>query len=188
MQWIPCSVIECSGFHAEWWNVSRLNEVDPMQLVVIDTDWMHGFHAVWLNALDSMQQCEMHPEWMQWIACSLAQWIPIECSGFHEAWLNALDPMQRCEMHPEWMKWNPCSVIECSWFHAVWRMYPNWMPYIPCSIVQWIPMECRGFTQCGPKVPDWMQGIPCSIIECSGFYAEWCNVSRLLKCIRCRLM
>ncbi|MFW1841255.1 hypothetical protein ACG9XS_22400 [Acinetobacter gyllenbergii] len=36
---------------------------------------------------------------MQWIPCSVAQWISIECSGFHAAWpngsrLNAVDSMQ----------------------------------------------------------------------------------------------
>ena len=79
---------------------------------------------------------------MQWIPCSVAQWIPIECSGFHAAWrngswlnavdsmqhgpigldwctelhaewLNALDSMQRCEIHPEWMQWIACSVGQC---------------------------------------------------------------------------
>ena len=38
MQWIPCRVIECSVFYAEWCNVSRLNAVDCMQLGVIDPD------------------------------------------------------------------------------------------------------------------------------------------------------
>ena len=56
MQWIQFSVIECSVFYAEWCNVSRLNEVDTMQLGVIDTDGM------------------------QWIPCSV-----IECTGVHAA-------------------------------------------------------------------------------------------------------
>jgi len=56
MQWIQFSVIECSVFYAEWCNVSRLNEVDTMQLGVIDTDGM------------------------QWIPCSVA-----ECTGVHAA-------------------------------------------------------------------------------------------------------
>ena len=56
MQWIPGSMLECSGFYAEWCNVSRLNEVDSMQLGVIDTDGM------------------------QWIPCSV-----IECTGVHAA-------------------------------------------------------------------------------------------------------
>ena len=56
MQWIPGSMLECSGFYAEWCNVSRLNEVDTMQLGVIDTDGM------------------------QWIPCSVA-----ECTGVHAA-------------------------------------------------------------------------------------------------------
>ena len=75
MQWIQFSVIECSVFYAEWCNVSRLNEVDTMQLGVIDTDGM------------------------QWIPCSVAQWIPIECSGFQEACLNAVDSMQSGAMY-----------------------------------------------------------------------------------------
>ena len=54
-------MIECSGFYAEWCNVSRLNEVDSMQLSVIDTDGMQWIPCSVTEALDSMQQCEMHP-------------------------------------------------------------------------------------------------------------------------------
>ena len=67
---------------------------------------------------------------MQWILCSEAQSIPIECSGFHAAWLNgsrlnAVDFMQRGPMYLERMQWIPCSVvqwilIERSGFHASW--------------------------------------------------------------------
>ena len=46
-----------NGLYAEWCNVSRLNEVDSMQLGVIDTDGM------------------------QWIPC-----IVIECSELHATW------------------------------------------------------------------------------------------------------
>ena len=56
MEWIPGGMIECSDFGADWCNVSRLNEVDSMQLSVIDTDGM------------------------QWIPCSVT-----ECTGFHAA-------------------------------------------------------------------------------------------------------
>jgi len=45
---------------------------------------------------------------MQWILCSMAQIIPIECSGFHAARLNEVDFMQHGQKHP----------IECSGFHA----------------------------------------------------------------------
>ncbi|WP_329808499.1 hypothetical protein, partial [Klebsiella pneumoniae] len=31
MQWIQCSVTECSGFDAAWLNASRLNEEYSMQ-------------------------------------------------------------------------------------------------------------------------------------------------------------
>ena len=76
MQWIQFSVIECSVFYAEWCNVSRLNEVDSMQLSVIDTDGM------------------------QWIPCSVT-----ECTGFHAALgnasrVNAVDCMQHGAMFP----------------------------------------------------------------------------------------
>ena len=76
MQWIPGSMLECSGFYPKWCNVSRLNEVDSMQLSVIDTDGM------------------------QWIPCSVT-----ECTGFHAALgnasrVNAVDCMQRGAMYP----------------------------------------------------------------------------------------
>src|SRR5512139_695393 len=65
MQWIPCSVTECSGFDAAWLNGSRL------------------------NAVDSMLRGPMDLERMQWIPCSVVQWIWIERSGFHASWRNA---------------------------------------------------------------------------------------------------
>jgi len=131
MQWIPCSVIECSGFQAAWRrNGTLLNAVDFMQ-----HDWMQwipcsmiacsGFYAVWpkasrWNAVDSMQR-----QWMQRIPCILAQWIPIVCSGVHAARpnasrLNAVDFMQHGPKHPDWMQWIPGIVIECSVLHAAW--------------------------------------------------------------------
>ena len=63
------------------------------------------FHAAWLNgsrlnAVDSMQRGPMDLERMQWIPCSVVQWILIERSGFHAFWrigsqLNAVNSMQR---------------------------------------------------------------------------------------------
>ena len=79
----------------------------------------------------------MQHDGMQWISCSMAQSIPIECIGFYAAWpkvsrlnvwiqfiviefsvlhaacsnasrLNAVESMQREEMEP----------IECSGFYA----------------------------------------------------------------------
>jgi len=45
---------------------------------------------------------------MQWILCSIAQSIPMECSGFHALLLKAVYYMQRGEMHP----------VECRGFNA----------------------------------------------------------------------
>ena len=156
MQGILCSKIECSGFH-----------------------------AAWLNAVDSMQWGPMHPDWMLWIIWSMAQIIPTECSGFHAAWLNSVDFMQH-----DWMQWIPCSVIECSGCYAAWPKYPDWMQWIPCSVAQWISRECSGFhaslcngaqlNAVNSMQRDWMQYIPCSMvkcipIKCSGFHPAWLN-------------
>ena len=73
---VKCIPIERSVFHAAWLNGSRLNAVDSMQ---------HG---------------PMDLERMQWIPCSVVQWILIERSGFHAAFLNAVYAMQREEMEP----------------------------------------------------------------------------------------
>ena len=127
-----------------------------------------GFHAAWWNAVDFMQHGPKHPDWMQWITCSMAQIIPIECSGLHAAWLNAVDSMHR-------EKWNP---IECSVFYAAWLNAVDSCSMIECSgfFAAW-PKASRfnavDFLQHVPKHPDWMQWIPCSMIECSGFYAAW---------------
>ena len=129
-----CRIIECSGFFAAWPKASRLNAVESMQcdwmqwipcsLVKCILFECRGIHAAWLNAVYSMQYEEMEPywmrgilcsmlewsgflhnNWMQWIFCSMAQSIPIECSGFHAAWLNAVESMQH-----DWMQRN----------HAAW--------------------------------------------------------------------
>ena len=160
MQWILCSMMECSGFYAAWPKASRLNAVDYMQ-----------------------------HHWMQRIPCIVAQWIPIVCSGVDAArpkpsWLNAVD-----SMHCDWLqcipcsvrKWIPieckdlCSITECSGFKK-----QDWMQWILCSMAQSIPIECSGFhalwlnavncMQRGKMHPDWMQWIPCSVIKCSRFH------------------
>src|SRR5512147_1180903 len=87
---------------------------------------------------------------MQWILCSMAQSIPIECSGLHAAWLksyrlNAVDSMQR-----DGMQWIPCTVKNGNLLNAV-----DFMQH------------------------DLMQWIPCSMFECSGLYAAWPKASRL---------
>ena len=73
---VKCIPIERSVFHAAWLNGSRL------------------------NAVDSMQRGPMDLERMQWIPCSVVQWILIERSGFHASWrngsqMNAVNSMQR---------------------------------------------------------------------------------------------
>ena len=73
---VKCIPIERSVFHAAWLNGSRL------------------------NAVDSMQRDPMDLERMQWIPCSVVQWILIERSGFDAALcngsqLNAVNSMQR---------------------------------------------------------------------------------------------
>ena len=117
----------------------------------------------------------MHPDWTQCIPCSVAKWIPIECSGFDAAWpngsrLNAGDSMQRV-----WMQCIPCSVkkwnpIECKDF-----MQHYWMQWI-----QKARLNAVDFMQHGPKHPDWMQWNPCRVlkcipIECIVFPAVWRN-------------
>ncbi|MDD0124213.1 hypothetical protein PSZ46_23375, partial [Shigella flexneri] len=65
------------------------------------------FHAASLNAENSMHCGAMDHaisyltdlERLQWIPCSVVQWILIERSGFHASWcngsqLNAVDSMQ----------------------------------------------------------------------------------------------
>ena len=76
---VKCLPIERSVFHAAWLNGSRL------------------------NAVDSMQRGPMDLERMQWIPCSVVQWILIERSGFHAFWrngsqLNAVNSMHRVTM------------------------------------------------------------------------------------------
>ena len=137
---------------------------------------------------------------MQWIPCSVAQWISIECSGLRAVWwsgfwLIAVNSLQRGPLDLDWMQWIPCSVFECSVFHAAWRngtllnavdfMKHDRMQWIPCSMI-----ECSGFYAAWPKASrlnavdsmycDWMQSTPCSLvkwipIECSGFHAVWLN-------------
>ena len=120
MQWKPrsmvkCIPIECSGFHAAW-----LNAVYSMQREEMEPNWMQGFYAALLNAVDSKSKIEcsgfyaawpkasrlnavdsMHCDWMQWTACNVVKCIPIECSGFHPAWLSAVDSIQLSKMNPD---------------------------------------------------------------------------------------
>ena len=121
----------------------------------------------------------MQHDWMQWIICSMAQSIPIECSGFHAAWLNAVDFLQHGQKNPGWMQWIPCSVIECRNSRHCGAVDLFCMQWRPCSEAQCIPIECSGFyamwlsavdsMQHEVMEPYWMQWVLCSMIECSGF-------------------
>ena len=159
MQWSPCSEakgipIECSGFHAAW-----LNAVDSMQ-----GEEMEPYLMQWIPC--SMIECSgfMQHYWMQWIPCTLEKCILIEWSGFHAAWCN-------------WYRlnaWIPCSVIECTVFYAALRNSSR--------------VNAVDYMQLGQKNPDWMQWIPCSVIECSGFHAAWLNAFRLMQRIPCSVI
>ena len=157
MQWIPFSLVKCMPFECS------------------------GFHAVWLNAVYSMQHEEMEPYWMRGSLCSM-----IECSGF---------------LQNNWMQWIFCSMaqsipIEYSGLHAA-----SMNARIPCIVAQWILIVCSGvhaakpnasrlnavrFMQHGPKHPDWMQCTPCSVvkcirIECNGLHAGWLNAVDVMQ-------
>ena len=131
MHWIPCSVVkcipsECSGLHAAWGNVSRLDAVESMQHAAMDTR---------LHAVESMQHCVIDNNLRPWIPC-----IKIQCSGFHAAlWngsrVNAVDSMQCGPMDPDWMEWIPCSVIECSGFYAEWCNVSRLLKCIRCRLM-----------------------------------------------------
>ena len=128
VHWIQWSIIECRGFHAFCCNWSLLYAVESMERGQMHPNWMHwiicsmaqsipiecsGFHAAsmnaedsmhcgaWLNAVYSMQRGPMHPDGMQWILCSMAQSIPIECSGLYAAWLQQCNPLCSSVIHAE---------------------------------------------------------------------------------------
>ena len=150
MQWIPCSMIECSGFHAVW-----LNAEWSMQHEEMEPYWMQWILCSMIECIGFLQH-----ERMQWIFCSMAQSIPIECSGFHAASSNAEYSMHCWTMDPDcirchWRSESQCIPIECSGFYAAWpkasrlnavdSMQRHWMQMIPCSLVKCIPIECIGF-------------------------------------------
>ena len=69
----------------------------PIERSVFNAAWLNGSR---LNAVDSMQRGPMDLERMQWIPCSVVQWILIERSGFHASWrngsqMNAVNSVQR---------------------------------------------------------------------------------------------
>ena len=131
----------------------------------------------------------MQHVWIQWIFCSIAQSVPIECSGFHAASLNAEYSIHFGAMDYVCMQWSPgneaqCIPIECSGFYAAWpkvsrfnavdSMQRDWMQWIPCSMKKWNPIQCRVFYAA------WLNAVDsCSMIECSGFFAAWPKASRL---------
>ena len=141
-----CIPIECSGFYAAWPKVSRLNAVDSMQQEEMEPYSMQGIFC-------SMIECSgfLQHDWMQWIFCSMAQSIPIECSGFHAASLNAEDSLHCCAMDPDCIQWRPrsedkCILSECIGFYAAWHkisrlnaadsLQHDWMQWILCSMAK----------------------------------------------------
>ena len=101
MQWILCSMaqsipIEYSGFHEASMN-ARIPSIVAQWILIVCS----GVHAAKpkasrLNAVDFMRHGPKHPDWMQWIPCSV-----IECRGFHAARYNAVESMQ-----PDVMLWS----------------------------------------------------------------------------------
>jgi len=142
--------------------------------------------------LCSMIECSgfLQHDWMQWIFCSMAQSIPIECSGFHAASLNAEDSLHCCAMDPDCIQWRPrsedkCILSECIGFYAAWHkisrlnaadsMQHDWMQWILCSIAKASRLNAVDSMQ-----RHWMQWTPCSLVkcilfECRGFPAAWLN-------------
>ena len=153
-----------------------------------------GFHAAWLNAVDFMKHAPKHPDWMQWIPCSV-----IECSVIHAAWLNASRLNAVYSIQRDWMQCIPCSVkkrytIECSEYYAAWlnavdsmqhdwcsgfytawpkvfrlnavdSMQRNWMQKIQCILAKWIPIVCSGVYAARQNASDWMQWILSSMAQ-----------------------
>ena len=178
MMWIPCILIECSGFHAAWRNGTLWNAVDIMQ-----HDWMKWIPAAWLNAVDFLQHVPKHLFLMQWIPCSV-----IECRDFHSLWRNgsrlcAVESMQRGQMHLDWMQWILYSMAQTSRLNAVDSMQHDWMQCIPCSVVKCILIERSAYhavwlngswlNAVDSMQRHWIQGRPCIGIECSGIHAAW---------------
>ena len=129
-------------------------------------EW-NGFHATWLNAVDSMQH-----DCMQWILCSMAHSFTIECSGFHAASLNADDSMHCGAKDPVTgmataNSPNESMTIsrECSGFHAVWHNGSRWnaVDSMQRDWRQWILIRV----------------VQCKSIEWSWFHAAWWNWYRL---------
>ena len=141
MQWIPCSMIECSGFHEACPKASRLNAVDSMQ-----RHWMQCNPAAWLNASQLNAVYSMQRDWMQCLPCSVKKRYTIECCEYYAAWLNAVDSMQH-----DW-----CSGFYTAWpkayrLNAVDSMQRHWMQRIPCIVAQLIPIVCSGVHAARPN-------------------------------------
>ena len=97
MQWIPCSLIACSGFYAAWPKASRL------------------------IAVDSMQRGPMDLERMQWFPCSVVQWILIERSGLHASWHKWI-LIERILFHAVWPNESQLNAVD-SMQHGAMDVY-----------------------------------------------------------------
>ena len=86
----PCCIKSTAFNHAAWnpLHSTMLNKIPCIKYSSISSRCMaqiipiecSGFHALWLNAVNSMQPCKMNPDWMQLIPCSV-----IKYSRFHTA-------------------------------------------------------------------------------------------------------
>ena len=80
MQWIPCSMVKCipidavDSMHYDWmqWKPRSMVKCIPIERSAFHAAGLNGSR---LNAVDSMQRGPMDLERMQWIPCSVVQWI-----------------------------------------------------------------------------------------------------------------
>ena len=88
--------------------------------------------------MDYMQLGQLHHDGMQWIHCSVAQWIQIECTGLHAAGgnvsrlhevesmqhaamdtrLHEVESMPHCVIDNNLRPWIRCIKIQCCGFNA----------------------------------------------------------------------
>ena len=131
---------------------------------------------------------------MQWIFCSMAPSIPIECSGFHAASCNAEDSMHCGTMDPDciqcgWRSEAQCIPIECSGLYAAWpkasrlkaveSMHCDRVSVIFAAWPKASRLNAVDFMQ-----RHLMQNIPYIVVQwisfvCSGVHAARPNASRL---------
>ena len=92
-EFISHCCMESSAFNHTAWN--------PLHSIRIHCAMLHGILCLHSGSivLHCMESTAFNQDPLSKAACSVAQWIPIECSGFQEACLNAVDSMQSGAMY-----------------------------------------------------------------------------------------